>query len=64
MLLWTFALENVVITGAHFEVASLKKEEDEQFGGLATFRFSTLAKVYGSFGGLFGCRNARKVRCL
>ena len=29
-----------------------KKKEDEQFGGLATFRVSTLPKVFGNFGGL------------
>ena len=58
-----FRAKITVIAGANFELASLKKKkkkEDEQFGSLATLRFSTLAKVSGSFGGLFGCRNPRK----
>ena len=58
-----FHAKITVIAGANFDLASLKKKkkEDEQFGSLATLRFSTLAKVSGSFGGLFGCRNPRKL---
>ena len=33
-------------------------EEDKQFG--STFRVSTLGKIFGNFGGLFGCRNPGK----
>ena len=60
-----FRAKITVIAWANFELASLKKkknEKDEQFGSLATLRFSTLAKVSGNFGGLFGCRNPRKWR--
>ena len=58
-----FRAKITVIAWANFGLASLKKEEeDEQFGSLATLRFSTLAKVSGNFGGLFGCRNPRKWR--
>ena len=56
-----FHAKITVIASANFELASLKKKEDEQFGSLATLWFSTLAKVSGSFGGLFGCRKRRKL---
>ena len=54
-----FHAKITVITCANFEIALLKKK-DEQFGSLATSRLSTYAKVFGNFGGLFGCRNPQK----
>ena len=55
-----FRANMTVITRANFEVASLKKKMNKKFASLATSRVSTLAKVFGDFGGLFGHRNPRK----
>ena len=56
-----FCANTVVRESAKFELARLKKEEDEtDFGGLATFWRGTFATVIHDTGSLLGQENTRR----
>ena len=56
-----FCANTVVRESAKFELARLKKEE-EDFGGLATFWRGTFATVFHDTGSLLGQENTRRRR--